>query len=163
FDPLKRRMFMLPLRWHANPINSRWRPVKRKSKRILRFCLGKGFVAVKPVMACFRLVTGHLDSWEEYQDRGIQRDAAGGHFGAAEDLAQAIRVGPANPALHCLRGMALLRAGDLQDAATEFEAGQKLDPNNIMFRGLLDSYRSGYWFDEGRWQPAKPGSKWILR
>ena len=42
FDPLKRKMFFHPLRWHANPINSRWRPVERRSRRILRFCLGDG-------------------------------------------------------------------------------------------------------------------------
>jgi hypothetical protein len=28
FDPLKRRMFFKPSRWHANPINSRWRRAK---------------------------------------------------------------------------------------------------------------------------------------
>lgn len=33
FDPLKRRMFFHPLRWHANPINSRWRQVERRSGR----------------------------------------------------------------------------------------------------------------------------------
>lgn len=36
FDPLKRRMFLLPVRWHANPINVRWRAVERKSDMILR-------------------------------------------------------------------------------------------------------------------------------
>jgi hypothetical protein len=41
YDPLKRSKFFLPVRWHANPINSRWRRVERRSQRILRFALSQ--------------------------------------------------------------------------------------------------------------------------
>jgi hypothetical protein len=141
FDPLKRRMFFHPLRWHANPINSRWRQVERRSERILHFSLGYGFVAFRPVTACLKLLTGQLPSWEAYQYRGIKRDAAGDHIGAAADFARAIRVGPANPALHFLRGVAMLHAAAPHEAAVEFEKGLKLDPNNATLQGLLDSSR----------------------
>jgi tetratricopeptide (TPR) repeat protein len=188
-------MFSLPLRWHANPINARWRPVERRSQRILRFCLGKGFVglsriralgshlppfaavgakghnfintcfnqvftfanacfnlAFKFANACFNLsaavsrtsirivrrIGGSLDSWEQYQERGIRRDRRRSYRRAAEDFAIAIQIGPPNPALHFLRGCTLLRAADRQGAAAEFEAGLKLDPNNVTLRDLLD-------------------------
>jgi hypothetical protein len=74
-----------------------WRPVERRSERILRFCLGMGFVALRPVMALYKHVTGL--GWTAHQDRGIQRDAKGDHLGAAADFAEAIRIGPPNPAL----------------------------------------------------------------
>jgi hypothetical protein len=41
YDPLKRSKFFLPVRWHANPINSRWRAVERKAQRTLRFALSQ--------------------------------------------------------------------------------------------------------------------------
>jgi hypothetical protein len=138
FDPLKRRMFFHPARWHANPVNSRWRTVERRSRRILRFCLGMGLVAVRPFMGFYKLVTGYLESWTAYQDRGIRRDAKGDHLGAAADFAEAIRIGPPNPALHFLRGVALMHAVDPQGAAAEFEAGLKLDPDNATLCSLLD-------------------------
>jgi Flp pilus assembly protein TadD len=89
-------------------------------------------------MACFKLVTGHLDSWEGYQGRGIERDAMGDHLGAAEDFAHALRLAPPNPALHFLRGVALLHGADSRGAAAEFQAGLNLDPNNATLRSLLD-------------------------
>jgi hypothetical protein len=163
FDPLKRQMFSLPLRWHSNPINARWRPVERRSRRILHFCLGKGFAGLSrggklgfvyfyPFNACFNLfaaaarwvmhiirqICGSLANWQEYQDRGNRRDAWGNHRGAARDFAVAIQIGPPNPALHFLRGCALLQTADRQGAAAEFEAGLKLDPDNNELRSLLD-------------------------
>jgi len=84
------------------------------------------------------LLGAYRDGWEAYQERGIQRDSAGDHLGAAEDFAHAIRIGPPNPALHYLRGVALLHADDPQGAAAEFEAGLKLDPDNAALRHLLD-------------------------
>jgi hypothetical protein len=33
FDPLKREIFFLPLRWHANPLNRRWKRVERRALR----------------------------------------------------------------------------------------------------------------------------------
>jgi hypothetical protein len=119
------------------------RQVERRSGRILRFCLGYAFVAFKPITASLKLLTGELPSWEAYQDRGIKRDAASDHIGAAADFARATRVGPASPALHFLRGVALLHAAAPQEAAVEFEQGLKLDPNNATLQGLLDSSRPG--------------------
>jgi len=80
----------------------------------------------------------YRDGWAAHQDRGIHLDAAGDHLGAAEEFAHAIRIGPPNPALHCLRGLALLHAADPQGAAAEFEAGLKLDQNNATLQDLLD-------------------------
>ena len=138
FDPLKRQMFSKPLRWHANPINSRWRPIERRSQRILRFSLGVGFMALIPVIELYKLFSGILTDWVAYQERGIRREAAGRYFAAADDFARAIQLAPPNPALHFFRGNALLRAGVPQEAAVEFEAGLKLDPNNVTLRSLLD-------------------------
>ena len=166
FDPLKRRMFFRPLRWHANPISSRWHRVERRSGRILRFSLGYGFVAFGPVTAFLKLLTGHLPSWQAYQDRGIKRDAAGDHIGAAADFARAIGVAPANPALHFLRGVALLHAAAPQEAAMEFEQGLKLDPNNATLQVLLDSsrlrsqYRVG---EDRRLGPVDTKREYMLR
>lgn len=109
----------------------------------MRFSLGYGFVAFAPVTAFLKLLTGHLPSWEAYQYRGIKRDAAGDHRGGAADFARAIRVGPANPALHFLRGVALLHAAAPHEAAVEFEQGLKLDPNNATLQALLESSRLG--------------------
>jgi hypothetical protein len=60
----------------------------------------------------------NLTSWEAYQKRGIERDAAGDHAGAADDFLHAIRIGPP---------VALLDANEPQQAASEFEAGPKLE------------------------------------
>jgi tetratricopeptide (TPR) repeat protein len=79
----------------------------------------------------------HLASWEAYQQRGIERDAAGDHAGAADDFSHAIRIGPPNAALRYLRGIALLHANEPQQAASEFEEGLKLEPNNLTLRTLL--------------------------
>jgi tetratricopeptide (TPR) repeat protein len=79
--------------------------------------------------------------WVASQERGIQREAAGDHLAAAEEFAQAIRMAPPNPALHYLRGLALLHAGDRLGAVTEFEAGLKLDPENPTLGALLDQTR----------------------
>jgi hypothetical protein len=35
FDPLKRTIFFLPVRWHSRPLNSRWKPVERRALRKL--------------------------------------------------------------------------------------------------------------------------------
>ena len=75
-----------------------------------------------------------------YQERGLHRDASGDHIGAAEDFAHAIRVGPPNPALHYLRGVALLHADNRQAAVVAFESGLKLDPNNAALRSLVHDY-----------------------
>jgi hypothetical protein len=141
FDPLKRKMFLHPARWHTNPINSKWRNVERKSKRTLRYCLGWGFLAFKPITYCARLVTGHLVNWEAYQERGIRRNAGGRYLAAAKDFETAIRIGPPNPALHFLRGMALLNASDREGAVREFERGLKLDPGNEVLKSLIESHR----------------------
>jgi hypothetical protein len=42
FDPLKRKIFLRAVRWHANPVNARWRPVEKKSAKILRAIVGTG-------------------------------------------------------------------------------------------------------------------------
>ena len=39
FDPLKRKIFFQPVRWHANPLNGKWRKVERRSWRVLRLAL----------------------------------------------------------------------------------------------------------------------------
>jgi tetratricopeptide (TPR) repeat protein len=83
----------------------------------------------------------NLASWQAYQDRGNQREAAGDHLGAAEDFGHAIRIGPPNTALRYLRGVALLRAAKPQLAAAEFEEGLKLDPHNAALESLLDQAR----------------------
>ena len=36
FDPLKRKMFFLPVRWHAKPLNGRWPGVEAEAMRELR-------------------------------------------------------------------------------------------------------------------------------
>jgi hypothetical protein len=36
FDPLKQEIFFLPVRWHANSINTQWRAVEKRSQAILR-------------------------------------------------------------------------------------------------------------------------------
>ena len=43
FDPLKRKIFFRPVRWHAYPINARWRPVEKKSAKTLRRVVGGGY------------------------------------------------------------------------------------------------------------------------
>ena len=78
-----------------------------------------------------------LPTWQAYQERGIQRSKAGDELGASEEFASAIRIGPANPALRFLRGVALLHVGDGQEAAREFKAGLKLDPGNETLKALL--------------------------
>jgi Flp pilus assembly protein TadD len=83
----------------------------------------------------------NLSNWEAYQDRGNKREAAGDHLGAAKDFAHAIRIGPSNTALHFLRGVALLHAAEPQQAATEFEAGLKLDRHNSTLQSLLEQAR----------------------
>jgi hypothetical protein len=35
FDPLKRTIFFLPVRWHSRPLNKRWRSVERRALRKL--------------------------------------------------------------------------------------------------------------------------------
>jgi len=36
FDPLKREIFFLPVRWHAGPLNAKWNAVEQKAMRTLR-------------------------------------------------------------------------------------------------------------------------------
>ena len=36
FDPLKRKMFFLPVRWHAKPLNAKWTAVEERAARELR-------------------------------------------------------------------------------------------------------------------------------
>jgi hypothetical protein len=36
FDPLKRKLFFLPVRWHADPLNEKWSLVERHAMRELR-------------------------------------------------------------------------------------------------------------------------------
>ena len=36
FDPLKREIFFLPVRWHSRPLNATWDAVERKALRVLR-------------------------------------------------------------------------------------------------------------------------------
>jgi hypothetical protein len=40
FDPLKRRIFFLPVRWHARALNERWTVTEKKATFILRQWLG---------------------------------------------------------------------------------------------------------------------------
>ncbi len=40
YDPLKRRLFFLPVRWHANPLNEKWNDVERRAERELRRFVG---------------------------------------------------------------------------------------------------------------------------
>lgn len=84
----------------------------------------------------------NLANWQAYQQRGIERDAAGDHLGAAADFAHAVRIGPPNTALHYLRGVALLHAGNAVGAAGEFERGLKLEPTNPTLAQLLQQARS---------------------
>jgi tetratricopeptide (TPR) repeat protein len=97
-----------------------------------------GFESALQAAEAGRDLPPNLDSWVAYQQRGIERAAAGDHIGAAEDFAHAIRIGPPNPALHYLRGVTLLRAANPVEAAAEFEAGLKLDPHNATLQSLLD-------------------------
>lgn len=87
-------------------------------------------------------LTPRLLTWQAYQERGIQRSAKGDYRGAADDFALAVRIGPVNTALHFLRGVALLNAGDATAAAKEFEDGLKLDPGNVPLAQLLKKARS---------------------
>lgn len=41
FDPLKRRAFLCPVRWHANPINSSWRVTERRAARQILFSISR--------------------------------------------------------------------------------------------------------------------------
>jgi hypothetical protein len=70
FDPLKRQYFFSPARWHADPINARWRDVERKSMRtltmILRPRLGFTTIGVGMMqigMGMMHLVLGMLLIW----------------------------------------------------------------------------------------------------
>ncbi len=36
FDPLKRKLFFLPVRWHAKPLNAKWTAVEERAARELR-------------------------------------------------------------------------------------------------------------------------------
>src|SRR5262249_14366135 len=117
----------------------RLRPVDTKRGYILRLLFDLGCSAI--VAFFLKLLTGQLPSWQAYQDRGIKRDAAGDHVGAAADFGRAIRLYPPHPALHFLRGVSLLHAAAPQEAAVEFEQGLKLDPNNATLQGLLDTSR----------------------
>jgi tetratricopeptide (TPR) repeat protein len=78
-----------------------------------------------------------LPTWQAYQERGIRRSQSGDHLRAAEDFASAIRLGPANTALHYMRGVALLNANYKPEAAKEFERGLKLEPANPALAHLL--------------------------
>ena len=97
-----------------------------------------GFKSALQAAEAGRDIPPNLDSWVAYQQRGIERDAAGDHVGAAEDFAHAIRIGPPNAALRYLRGVTLLHGAKPEEAATEFEAGLKLDPHNATLQSLLD-------------------------
>ncbi len=55
---------------------------------------------------------------------------------------EAIGVGPPNTALYYLRGTARLDAGDFVGARADFEAGLKLDPNNVTLNGLRQRAQS---------------------
>jgi hypothetical protein len=35
FDPLKRKLFFLPVRWHSKPLNDKWTAVEQRAMRIL--------------------------------------------------------------------------------------------------------------------------------
>jgi hypothetical protein len=35
FDPLKRKIFFLPVRWHSHPLNAKWNAVEKKTMRTL--------------------------------------------------------------------------------------------------------------------------------
>ena len=39
FDPLKRRIFFLPVRWHFKPLNERWLAVEQQAMKELRRCV----------------------------------------------------------------------------------------------------------------------------
>jgi Flp pilus assembly protein TadD len=78
-----------------------------------------------------------LPTWQAYQERAIRRSKSGDNLGAAEDFGSAIRIGPANTALHYLRGVALLNANYRHEAAKEFEQGLKLEPANPALAHLL--------------------------
>jgi hypothetical protein len=82
-----------------------------------------------------------LPNWQAYQQRGIQRSHAGDYYGAADDFAAAIRIGPPNTALHHLRGTALLHARDFSAAAAEFETGLQLEPTNKLLAQSLQQAR----------------------
>jgi hypothetical protein len=45
FDPLKRKVFLQPVRWHSYGLNRRWRAVERKSRRTLRLVIGTSIPA----------------------------------------------------------------------------------------------------------------------
>ena len=36
FDPLKRRLFFLPVRWHSRPLNAKWAVVEQRADAVLR-------------------------------------------------------------------------------------------------------------------------------
>jgi len=40
FDPLKRAIFFLPVRWHARPLNENWRAVERRAQRTILIVVG---------------------------------------------------------------------------------------------------------------------------
>ncbi len=141
FDALKRRVFLRPLRWHANPINSRWRLVEKRSGRILRFCLGTRYLLLSPIIRRLNTIPGWRLSWEAYQDLAIKRELVGDHIGAARDFAHAIHLCPPNTALHFMRGLALLHAGAPLQATAEFEIGLHLEPNNVTLRSLAELSR----------------------
>jgi hypothetical protein len=56
YDPLKRKNFFLPVFWHANPINAKWRAVERRAQRVLRFTLSQFSTSKYPVSQ-FTLLT----------------------------------------------------------------------------------------------------------
>jgi hypothetical protein len=59
FDPLKREIFFLPVRWHSRPLNVKWRTVERRTQRTLRNWIappGPGGVSIAPTNFQERLV-----------------------------------------------------------------------------------------------------------
>jgi Flp pilus assembly protein TadD len=74
---------------------------------------------------------------KKLQDQADAARTQGDLTSAIRLYGEAIAVSPPNTALYYLRGTARLEFGDRSGAATDFEAGLKLDPKNTTLQQLL--------------------------
>jgi hypothetical protein len=61
-DPLKQKIFFLPVRWHANPINRRWRSTERKARRALRLVSSRS--SRGPLVSAARPLESGINLWD---------------------------------------------------------------------------------------------------
>ena len=57
FDPLRRQVFFLPVRWHGRPINANWPPVEERATKILLRCVAPSGRTAGSLLFALRTMT----------------------------------------------------------------------------------------------------------